>query len=550
MNQELQPANKILLQQSQHLHIFVVHNGLLMEKAQTLPGLPIGIQDFESLRTDGYLYVDKTELIYQLITTGCYYYLSRPRRFGKSLLLSTIHAIFSGKRELFDGLAIASKSDFRWEEYPVLHFDLSARNYNTEQALVDELSRHLKCWEAQYECPCQNKTLGARFEGIIRRAYEKAGRRVVILVDEYDKPMLQAIGNPKLWNAYYDTLQTFFCALKSMDGFIRFALLTGVTKFRNVSVFSDLNNLENISMYERYVDICGITQSELLTTLSPYVEAFAQKNGIGTKETVEKLREKYDGYHFCENSEGLYNPFSLLSALDSLKLKDFWFETGIPSYLVELLQKCNYDLEELSRVKADADELNSIDSSSYNPIPVIYQSGYLTIKDYDSRFSTYTLGFPNAEVEEGFTRFLLPNYIQRQKNRSSFKVDNFVMDVEAGNTEQFIKRLRSLFADTPYEIIRDMEMHYRNVMWMLFKLMGFYTMAEYRTSEGRIDMVVKTPKFCYVMEFKLDGTAEEALAQISDKNYTLPFEIENQQIIRIGINFDSKTRNIDKALVG
>ena len=520
-----------------------------MEAQTTLRNLPIGIQNFEKLREGNYLYVDKTELIYRLVSSGCYYFLSRPRRFGKSLLMSTIHSYFSGRKDLFEGLAI-EKLEKEWLEHPVLHLDLNTQKYDCKKALDDILEDFIVGQEAIYGRNPAEQGPGLRFQGIIRRAFEKTGRRVVILVDEYDKPMLQAIGNPQLQDDYRATLKGFYGALKSMDGCIKFALLTGVTKFGKVSVFSDLNNLNDISMDADYYDICGITEEELHTQFGPEIKQLAERNGITENECLEMLREKYDGYHFEESVPGVYNPFSLLNAFYKKKFGSYWFETGTPTYLVQLLQERDYDLEEMSRVKADADELNSIDSTSNNPISVIYQSGYLTIKGFDPEFGTYTLGFPNAEVEEGFTKYLMPNYIHREENRSPFLINNFVEDVRSGNTEQFIKRLRSLFADTPYEIIRDMETHYRNVVWLLFKLMGFYTQAEYRTSEGRIDMVVKTPKFCYVLEFKLDGTAEEALAQISDKNYTLPFAIEDQQIVRIGINFDSTTRNIDQVLVG
>ena len=520
-----------------------------MEAQTTLRNLPIGIQNFEKLRDGNFLYVDKTQLIYRLVSTGCYYFLYRPRRFGKSLLMSTIHSYFSGRKDLFEGLAI-EKLEKEWLEHPVLHLDLNTQKYDCPEALDNILEEFVVGQESIYGSNPAEKGLGRRFQGIIRRAFEKTGRKVVILVDEYDKPMLQAIGNPELQDAYRATLKGFYGALKSMDGCIRFALLTGVTKFGKVSVFSDLNNLEDISMSLEYHDICGITEQEMLSNFDGHIEMLASENDMTKEEAIAKLGEQYDGYHFHQKGKGVYNPFSLLNCLKQKEFKSYWFETGTPTYLVQLLQERDYDLEEMSRVKADADELNGIDSTSNNPIPVIYQSGYLTIKDYNPRFQTYTLGFPNAEVEEGFTKYLMPNYIHRKENRSPFRIDNFVRDVEAGNTEQFIKRLRSLFADTPCEIIRDMETHYRNVVWLLFKLMGFYTQAEYRTSEGRIDMVVKTPKFCYVLEFKLNGTAEEALAQISDKNYTLPFAVEDQQIIRLGINFDSTTRNIDKCLVG
>ena len=511
--------------------------------------LPIGIQNFESLVRDGYLYVDKTERIYSLISSGRYYFLSRPRRFGKSLLISTLRAIFEGKKELFEGLAISDKQDFTWEKHPVLHLDLNTNHYDASQVLEQKLGEALNQWELQYDCSRMDLPLGMRFENVIRCACEQTGHRVVILVDEYDKPLLQAIGNPELQEAFRSILKGFYGALKSMDGCIRFAMLTGVTKFGKVSVFSDLNNLRDISMSRQYYDICGITQEELESEFDTEINALATALGLTWKECLEMMRRRYDGYHFEESAPGMFNPFSVLNTFAELKFGSYWFETGTPTYLVQLLQKYDYNLEEMSRVECDSDTLNSIDSESSNPIPVIYQSGYLTIRDYDPQFRTYTLGFPNEEVEEGFTKFLMPFYTCPKDRLQPFNIANFVRDVESGETERFLTRLRSLFSDTPYELIQNLENHYRNVVWLLFKLMGFYTQAEYRTSQGRIDLVVCTPKYCYVMEFKLDGTAEEALAQIQDRNYALPFAIGNQRIVRIGINFDSATRNIDKTLI-
>ena len=520
-----------------------------MEAQTTLRNLPIGIQNFEKLREGDYLYIDKTRLIYRLVSTGCYYFLSRPRRFGKSLLMSTIHSYFSGRKDLFEGLAI-EKLEKEWLEYPVLHLDLNTQKYDCKKALDDILEDFLVGLENIYGSNPAERGPGLRFQGIIRRAFEKTGRKVVILVDEYDKPMLQAIGNTELQDAYRATLKGFYGALKSMDGCIKFALLTGVTKFGKVSVFSDLNNLEDISMVLEYSDICGITEQEMLSNFDGYIEKLASNNNMTKEEAVTKLREQYDGYHFHPKGIGVYNPFSLLNCLKQNEFKDYWFETGTPTYLVQLLQEREYNLEKMSREETSADVLNSIDANSTNPIPVIYQSGYLTIKDYDPVFETYTLGFPNREVEKGFMNFLVPYYTSIPSSGSAFEIKSFVRDVQSGNTEGFIARLKSFFADTPYELVKKLENHYQNVVFILFKLMGFYTQAEYRTSEGRIDMVVKTPKFCYVLEFKLDGTAEEALAQISDKNYVLPFSVEDRQIIRLGINFDSTTRNIDKVLVG
>ena len=512
--------------------------------------LPIGIQDFESLRKDGYLYIDKTELIYKMIKGGRYYFLSRPRRFGKSLLMSTIHAIFDGKRELFDGLAIADKTDMDWAMHPVLHLDLNTNKYDAKEVLEKKLDESLSVWEKEYDCERKDLPFGMRFENVIQYAYDKTGKGVVILVDEYDKPMLQAIGNEKLQNEFRGTLKGFYGALKSKDGCIQFALLTGVTKFGKVSVFSDLNNLEDISMDYEFHNICGMTEDDIAITLKDYVKVLADVNDMTFDEAVQKLKLMYDGYHFHQRGCGIYNPFSVLNTLKKKEFGSYWFETGTPSYLVELLQRDDYNLEAMANATADADTLNSIDSTSKDPIPVIYQSGYLTIKGYDKEFQEYTLGFPNEEVRIGFTKYLLPWYISKDKSKSAFDLKNFVQDLRNGNTDQFVKRLKSLFADTPYMLIKDLENHYQNVIWLICKLAGTYVQAEYMTSEGRIDLVLQTPKYCYVMEFKLDGTAEEALAQIEDKHYALPFELNGQKIIRIGMNFSKETKNIEKTIIG
>jgi hypothetical protein len=515
---------------------------------EALKNLPIGIQDFEKLRRGNYLYVDKTAYIHQLVTTNCYYFLSRPRRFGKSMLISTLHAYFDGKKELFDGLAIA-ELEKDWTKYPVLHLDLNIGEYKTKDALRDKLSVHLNEWENLYGKKEYEKSLGDRFAGVIRRACEKTGQRVVILVDEYDKPILQAIDNEELQDDYRSTLKGFYGALKSMDRYIKFAFLTGVTKFGKVSVFSDLNNLMDISMDREYAGICGITDEEIDTLFAPYVARLADELEISVTEAREELRQHYDGYHFCEKSAGIYNPFSLLNTFQKRNLKSYWFETGTPSYLVYLLKKHNYNLEKMATAIVGDSVLNSIDPQSTNPIPVIYQSGYLTIKEYYPRFRTYRLGFPNKEVEEGFMNFLLPYYTPLRSDESDFNIQEFVSEIEAGRVDDFMHRLSSFFADTPYELVKDLENHYQNVLFIVAKLMGFYVRAEYHTSQGRIDMVLQTADHTYVMEFKLDGTAEEALQQINDKSYTLPFECDERQLVRIGVNFSSTTRNIEKWIV-
>ena len=510
---------------------------------------PIGIQNFEKIRTDGYFYIDKTALIYQMVKTGSYYFLSRPRRFGKSLLISTLEAYFLGKKELFEGLAM-EKLEKDWITYPIFHMDLNTEKYDTRESLDSILNFTLEKWEQQYGTAPSETTFALRFRGLIERAYKQTGQRVVILIDEYDKPMLQAIGNEELQKEFRNTMKAFYSVLKTMDGCIQFAFLTGVTKFGKVSVFSDLNNLDDISMRNQYIDICGVSEKELHDDLEIELHELADIKGVSYHEICDKLREYYDGYHFTHNSIGIYNPFSLLNTFKYKEFGSYWFETGIPTYLVELLKKHHYDLRRMAHEETSISVLNSIDSASDNPIPVIYQSGYLTIKGYDEEFGIYSLGFPNREVEEGFIKFLLPFYANTNAVESEFEIQKFVREIRIGDYDSIFRRLRSFFADTPYELIRDLELHYQNVLFIVFKLVGFYVKAEYHTSEGRIDLVLQTDKFVYVIEFKLDGTAEDALRQINEKHYALPFEAGgNRRLFKIGVNFNAKMRNIEKWIV-
>ena len=510
---------------------------------------PIGIQNFEKIRKDGYFYIDKTALIYQMVKTGSYYFLSRPRRFGKSLLISTLEAYFLGKKELFEGLAM-EKLEKDWITYPIFHMDLNTEKYDTRESLDSILNFTLEKWEQQYGTAPSETTFALRFRGLIERAYEQTGQRVVILIDEYDKPILQAIGNEELQKEFRNTMKAFYSVLKTMDGCIQFAFLTGVTKFGKVSVFSDLNNLDDISMRNQYIDICGVSEKELHDDLEIELHELADIKGVSYHEICDKLREYYDGYHFTHNSIGIYNPFSLLNTFKYKEFGSYWFETGTPTYLVELLKKHHYDLRRMAHEETSISVLNSIDSASDNPIPVIYQSGYLTIKGYDEEFGIYSLGFPNREVEEGFIKFLLPFYANTNAVESEFEIQKFVREIRIGDYDSFFRRLRSFFADTPYELIRDLELHYQNVLFIVFKLVGFYVKAEYHTSEGRIDLVLQTDKFVYVIEFKLDGTAEDALRQINEKHYALPFEAGgNRRLFKIGVNFNAKMRNIEKWIV-
>lgn len=503
---------------------------------------PIGIQDFEKLRTNGYSYVDKSRFVYKLATEGEYYFLSRPRRFGKSLFLSTLEAYFQGKKELFEGLAIYDL-ETDWKKYPIFHIDLNTANFREKDSLYTVLNDYLTTWECKYGTRESEATLALRFKGVIARAAEKEGCGVVILIDEYDKPILQTLRDPELQAEHRAQLKAFYSVLKTQDRYIKFAFLTGVTKFGKVSVFSDLNNLTDISMDHRYISICGMTEKELLANFKEGINELAEANGDTEEATIAKLKARYDGYHFEENTVGIYNPFSVLNTLSRLRYKDYWFETGTPTFLVDLMKMHNYRLPDMTKERVSDDVINSVDSLSTNPIPVIYQSGYLTIKGYDERFKKYLLGFPNKEVEEGFLNFLLPLYTSAGNN-SPFLVDEFVQDVESGNPERFMQRMKAFFADTSYQVVGNAELYFQNAMYLVFKIMGFYTQVERPTSDGRIDAIIQTPNYIYVIECKLDRTADEAIKQIENNGYAEPFLMDKRKLYKIGVSFSSETRGV------
>ena len=511
--------------------------------------LPIGIQTFEKIRRGGYLYVDKTELVWQLASTSVPNFLSRPRRFGKSLLLSTFKAYFEGKKELFEGLAI-EKLEEKWEKYPVLHLDLNAEKYDTPESLNAILSYQLTQWEAIYGKGEDETTLSNRFKGVIQRAYERTGKGVVVLIDEYDKPLLQALHDKTLLETYRVMLKAFYGTLKSKDSCLRFVFLTGVTKFSQVSVFSDLNQLNDISTSRAYASICGITKEELVATFQPELVALAEANEQSLEETVQMMTAQYDGYHFHQKGEGMYNPFSVLNAFDKQEFGNYWFQTGTPTFLVKSLQKADYDLRTLmDGVEASASTFTEYRAEENNPIPLIYQSGYLTIKDFDNRFKIYTLGFPNDEVRYGFLNFLVPFYTPITDDKKNFYVGRFIQELEKGDIDSFMHRFEAFFADFPYELNDKTERHYQVIVYLIFKLMGQFTQAEVHSAKGRADAIVQTPNYVYVFEFKLNGTAEEALKQITDKGYAEPFKSDSRQVMKVGVEFSAETRNVKRWLV-
>ena len=505
---------------------------------------PIGIQSFENIRKDDYVYVDKTALIHRLAETGKYYFLSRPRRFGKSLLLSTMEAYFQGRKELFEGLEIAAL-ERDWTEYPVLHLDFGGNAYDREDVVAKVLDNALTKWEKEYGCEDRSGVAGLRFSNVLEAAYAKTGRRVVILIDEYDKPIIDNIGRPELRERFRETLQGFYSVMKSKDAFIRFGFLTGVTKIGKMSVFSGLNNLQDISMEVGYADICGISETDLRKYFSGSVAELAEANGLSEDECYARLARMYDGYHFHQKAEGIYNPFSLLNTFKKKEFLEYWFETGTPSFLVEVMRRTSYDITKLSDQEADTSLLSDIDSAFLNPVPLLYQSGYLTIRGYDPDFQIYHLGFPNLEVRHGFLNYLMRFYAPVENDTPMTLISRMTRDVRAGRPEDLMTRLDALFARTSYQIQADCEKDFQYAMYIILELMGEYVEVERSTSDGRIDALVQTGDFIYIIEIKTDSSPEEALAQIQEKGYARPFADDPRRLFRIGVNFSTSSRRID-----
>ena len=430
-----------------------------------------------------------------------------------------------------------------------MHLDMNADRYNNLSELENILDSNLRNWEEKYgDVEQNNPSSPYRFLSVIRAAREVTGRNVVVLIDEYDKPILQATGNELLQDEFRATLKAFYGVLKSADADLRFTLLTGVTKFGKVSVFSDLNNLMDISTSPHFCEICGITGQELRDNFDVPVEQLAQANNQSKEQAYDELRRRYDGYHFSENSVGIYNPFSILWTLSEKRYGSYWFATGTPTYLVELIRNSDFHLEDLSRVEVGAEVLDRIHDADVNPIPVLFQSGYLTIKGYNSEFGLYKLDYPNEEVKEGFVKFLLPYYVYCQSSQQKVIVRDLVMSLRNGEVDRFMQLMQSLLADTPYELVRELENHYQNVMYIITKLMGFYVQAEYHTSRGRIDLLIGTDKYIYIIELKFEGSAAEALEQMAAKDNALPFAVDGRKIIKIGANVSREMRNIDEWL--
>ncbi len=506
---------------------------------------PIGIQDFENIRRDGYVYVDKTELVYKMAQgSGKYIFLSRPRRFGKSLFVSTLEAYFSGKKELFEGLAVdALEKD--WIQYPVLHLDLSGASYTSEQVLESKLNAFLTHYEQLYSSVSDEPVASVRFDTLIQAAFTRTGKPVVILIDEYDKPIVDSLGNDELSESFRSLLQGFYSVMKAKDACIKFGFLTGVTKIGKLSVFSGLNNLKDISMDARYADICGISERELKGYFEESVSELAEANDLSVGKCYEQLAAMYDGYHFCENAVGVYNPFSLLNTLDSLKFGTYWFSTGTPSFLVRFLEAGKYKLENVSGIKVSPFILSGVNASRPNAITLLYQTGYLTVKDFDRKANLYTLGYPNREVEDSFMESLSEFYTPIENNPDTLSVYRFVEDIRSGDVEMLMRRFTAFFADMDYQIQGDAELYFQNTMYVMLKLMGQQVQVERHTSNGRIDVLIQTDKYVYIIELKRDRDPQDALDQIDGKGYDWPFLADGRKVFRIGATFSTANRRLE-----
>lgn len=506
---------------------------------------PIGIQNFEKIRTEDFLYVDKTAEIYKLAKEGRYYFLSRPRRFGKSLLVSTMEAYFSGRKELFSGLAI-EKLEAEWKQHPVLHLDLSGVSYTDESVLERVLSDKLAKWETLYGAVNTSDILGLRFKEVIEAAYNKTGNQVAILIDEYDKPIIDNLGNEPTLSHLRSTLQGFYSVMKSMDARIRFGFLTGVTKIGKMSIFSGLNNLNDISMIPDYVDICGVSETELHEYFDESISELSSANEMSKEECYVKLKSMYDGYHFCEDSIGIYNPFSLLNTFQNKKFREYWFETGTPGFLVEVMRKTSFDVTTLENQTVDSTLMSNADAIFENPVPYLFQSGYLTITGYNDMFRLYQLGFPNQEVKNGFLNCLLKYYVPMSPDMSGTTlIYQLWHSITEGNPKSFMQILSSLFANTSYQIQGETEKDFQYAMYIISALLGEYVQVERTTSNGRIDLIIQTKEFIYIFELKVNADADVALRQIDEKGYARPFEGDSRKLFKIGVNFSTATRRIE-----
>ena len=513
---------------------------------------PVDTASFSNIRENGFVYVDKTGYIHVLTeSNGRYFFLARPRRFGKSLFLDTLAEYFLGNRDLFKGLAIDSLQPQEWKSYPVLRINLTGKDYADSNSLIIHLKSQLNRLEKETSLEEDSNEFEGKFTSLIQRISEKSGKKVVILIDEYDAPLSSAIDNPELQEKYRGQLHGFYSVLKASEEYIQFCFLTGVTRYGKVSIFSGLNNLRDITFLDEYAGICGVTNEELRRYYSEGVGNFAASKGVSPEEIFELLKFHYDGYHFSESMLDIYNPFSLNHAMANQKIDNYWCRSGVPTILSKSLMEDDFRVETLNGIRVDSDALSDLSMYLMNPIPLFYQTGYITLKSYNSKRQLFTLGYPNREVETGILRNILKFYTGYKK---SDRVLVYDMEdaLEDGNPEEFLKILKSFLADIPSQLhkyVSRYENYYHTVFYCLTTLIGLDVEAEYSTSEGFIDMLIKTAGYIYIIELKVNGTAEDAMAQIDEKHYAAPFAADSRKVVKIGIGFSSETHNIASSLI-
>jgi len=516
---------------------------------------PVGIQDFEKLRTNGCVYVDKTDLIYQLVQKF-YVFLSRPRRFGKSLLSSTLKYYFQGRKDLFQGLAI-ERMEQEWTEYPVLHFDLSTLKNVDINLIANKLDGLLSGYEKKYGKNPSKVTSGDRLANLIESVHAQTGQKTVVIIDEYDAPMLDVLHDDEKMAEIRRMMQEFYAPLKACDADLRFVFITGITKFSQLSIFSVINNLTNVSMQPEFSAICGITEQELHTVFEEDIAMLAGKYRCTPDEMKARLKKHYDGYHFSEDSEDIYNPFSLLNAFAQKRIRSYWFESGTPTYLINQLHRFGTDVTKLDEIEASEAMFDRPSEVMSDALPLLYQSGYLTIKSYDQDFGTYMLGIPNEEVKVGLTEHLLPLYTKRSDMVNGGFIQDFCRALLREDMEKALTVLRAYLAGIPYpnggkEILKDMEKceyYYETIFYLIFSFMNRHIQTQVKTCRGRADMVMHTAKTVYVFELKMNKSAEEALKQIDDKGYMIPYTADGRKLVKCGISFSTQTRTIEEWLI-
>ena len=505
---------------------------------------PIGIQTFEEIIRRDLLYVDKTEYVYRMTHGGGkFFFLSRPRRFGKSLLISTLHSYFAGRKDLFKGLAI-DNLEKEWTEYPVLHFSMAGGKHMEKAQLEEYLDYILQDEEKKWGIVPNSKGANTRFMELIKVAHQQTGRQVVVLIDEYDAPLLDVVHDEENLPVLRNLMRNFYSPLKDCDPYLRFVFLTGITKFSQMSIFSELNNIANISMDDEYAGICGITEDELLSQMSSDIDALAEELGKTRKETITALKEHYDGYHFAAKSPDIYNPFSLLNAMERGKLDYYWFSSGTPTYLIEMLRKFNVMPSEIGGADADQSEFDAPTENMASVTPLLYQSGYITIKSYDPETQLYRLDIPNREIRVGLYRCLLPNYIGANTVKGTTTIAKMSALIRRGDINGALEMLQTYLATVPYCGNADSEGHYQQMMYVIFSILNHYVDVEVHTLSGRVDMVLRTATHLYLFELKINRDAKAAMQQINLKEYAKRFALCGLPVVKVGINFDTQAHNI------